>query len=137
MGTANLFLGTHFKWSSHQDGALLCHLSQESYAQNIVKRYRLAEIKFNPLATPYKSGCPIDAIPSENIDEDDKVFVQHRETYQSLIVCLTWISTNTRPDLSISVLFLASYTSCSNQHHLEASIYVVQYLLSTVSQGIT
>ena len=101
-----MFLVTHFEWSSHQDGALLCHLSQEAYAQNIVKRYRLAEIKFNPLATPYKSGCPIDAIPSENIDEDDKVFVRRRKMYQSFFGCLTWLSTNTRPDLSTTVFLL-------------------------------
>ena len=53
MSTVNWFLGTQFEWSSHQDGALSCHLSQEAYAYNIVKRYRLAEINFNPLTTPY------------------------------------------------------------------------------------
>ena len=31
MGTVNWFLGTHFGWSSHQDGALSCHLSWEAY----------------------------------------------------------------------------------------------------------
>ena len=82
MGTANLFLGTHFKWSSHQDGALLCHLSQEAYAQNIVKCYCLADINFNPLATPYQSRCPIDATPLATIDKDDKVFFRRCKTYQ-------------------------------------------------------
>ena len=32
MGTVNWFLGTHFEWSSHQDGGLSCLLSQEAYA---------------------------------------------------------------------------------------------------------
>ena len=65
MGTLNWFLGTHFEWSSHQDGALSCHLSREAYAQNNAERYRLADINFNPLATPYQMVCPINATPSE------------------------------------------------------------------------
>ena len=84
MGTVNWFLGTQFEWSSHQDGALLCHLSQEAYAQNIVERYHLAKINFNPLATPYRSGCPINATPLAIIDEDDKFFVRrHKRTNPS------------------------------------------------------
>ena len=31
IGTLNWFLGTHFEWSSQQDGALLCHFSREAY----------------------------------------------------------------------------------------------------------
>ena len=115
MGTVNWFLGTHFKWSSHQDGALSCHLSQEYYTQNIVERYLLADINFNPLVTPYQSGCPIDATPLATIDEDEKVFFRRRKTYQSLSGCLTWLSTNNRPDLYTAVSFLESYISCPNQ----------------------
>ena len=48
MSTVNWFLGTHFKWSSHQDGALSRLLSQEAYAQNIVERHCLQNIT-NPL----------------------------------------------------------------------------------------
>ena len=32
MGTVNWFLGTHFEWSSHQDGASLVRISEETYA---------------------------------------------------------------------------------------------------------
>ena len=136
MGTVNLFVGTHFEWSSHQDGALLCHLSQEAYAQNIVERHRLQNINFNPLATPYRSGCPIDCVPSAIIDEEDNLFVKRRDAYQSLVGQLTWLATNTRSDLATAVSFLASYSSCPNKQHLEATLYVVRYIRSTMSQGI-
>ena len=56
IGTINWFLGTHFEWSPQKYGTLSCHLSQEASAQNIVDSYRLADINFNPLATPYQSG---------------------------------------------------------------------------------
>ena len=76
MGTVNWFLGTHFEWSSHQDGALLCLLSQEVYDQNIVERHRLQNINFKPLTTPYQSGYPINCVPSAIIDEEDSTFVK-------------------------------------------------------------
>ena len=56
MGTVNWFLGTHFEWSSHQDGTLSYFLSQEAYPQNIKKRHCLQTINLNPLATPYRLG---------------------------------------------------------------------------------
>ena len=112
IGTVNWFLGTHFKWSSHQDGSLSVHLSQEAYAQNVVETYRLTSINFNPLATPYRSGCPIDTTQSTTIDEEEQAFVRRREGYQSLVGRLTWLATNTRPDLFTAVSFLSSYSSC-------------------------
>ena len=79
MGTVNCFLGNHFEWSSHHGGAILFHLPQEAYSQNIVELYCLTDINFNLITTPYQYGFPIDATPSATIDEDDKVFVQRRE----------------------------------------------------------
>ena len=88
------------------------------------------------MATPYRSGCPIDATQPATIDKEDQAFVRRREAYQSLVGRLTWLSTNTRPDLSTAVSFLSSYSSCPAQQHLEAALYVVRYLRSTTSQGI-
>ena len=48
MGTVNWFLGTHFEWSSHQDGALSCLLSQEAYAQNIENSDTMWEMRGRP-----------------------------------------------------------------------------------------
>ena len=58
MGTVNWFLGTHFEWSSHQDGSLSVHLSQEAHVQNVAETYRLASINFNSLATPTVPDAP-------------------------------------------------------------------------------
>jgi len=136
MGTVNWFLGIHFEWSSHQDGSLSVHPSQEAYTQNIVETYHLSGINYNPTVTPYRSGYPIDAIKLATIDEEDKDFVRRRETYQRLVGRLTWLATCTRPDLATAVAFLASYSSCPSQQHVAAALYVVRYLQSTTSQGI-
>ena len=101
-----------------------------------MERHRLQNINFNPLATPYRSGCPIDCVPSSIIDEEYNLFVKRRDAYQSLVGQIIWLATNTRPDLTTTVSFLASYSSCPNKQHLEADLYVVRYIRSTTSQGI-
>eukprot|EP00984_Skeletonema_dohrnii_P019485 scaffold9319_cov84-Skeletonema_dohrnii-CCMP3373.AAC.1 len=122
MGTVNWFIGSHFEWADHADGALSVHISQSAYAQHLVERYKLDSSNYNPHATPYRSGCPIDSIPPANIDELDKWFVQRRDNYRSLIGGLTWLATNTRPDLAPVVSFLASYNSCPAAQHWEAAV---------------
>ena len=101
-----------------------------------MEHHRLQNINFNPLATPYRSGCPIDCVPSAIIDEEDNLFVKRRDAYQSLVGQLTWLAINTRPDLANTVSFLASYSSCPNKQHLEAALSVVRYIRSTTFQGI-
>ena len=118
MGTVNWFLGTHFEWLSHRGSLISIHLSQEAYAHNIAEIHRLANINYNPLVTPYRYGCPIDATPSATINKEDQVFVRRRKAYQSLVGHLAWLATNTCPNLSTVVSFLASYISCPVQQHL-------------------
>ena len=101
-----------------------------------MERHRLPNINFNSITTPYQSGCPIESVPSAIIDKGDQTFVKRQDAYQSLVGCLTWLATNTRPDLATAVSFLASYSSCPNKQHLEAALYVVRYLRSKASQGI-
>ena len=137
MGTVNWFLGTHFEWADHQNGALSVHLSQGAFAQHLVERHRLHNTNLRPKATPYRSGIAIDTFASAKIDENEyHHFVRRRESYQSLVGSLTCLASNTRPDLSPAVSFLASYNSCPSAEHLDAAMYVVKYLRSTVSYGI-
>ena len=80
-----------------------------------MERHRLQNINFNPLSTPYRSGYPIDCVPSATIDKENNLFVKHRETYQYLFGQLTWLATNTWPDLATAASFLVSYSSYPNK----------------------
>lgn len=136
MGIVNWFLGTHFEWADHIDGALSVHLSQRAFAQNLVERHRLGSSNLNPSCSPYRSGVPIDSVPAAEVDESDPAFVRRRHSYQSLVGGLNWLACNTRPDLSTAVSFLAAYSHCPSKGHMEAALYVVKYLRSTASHGI-
>ena len=62
MGVIHWFLGTHFTWQDLPAGELSVHLSQVTYAQNLVERHRQQDTNYNPRATPYHSCLPIDSI---------------------------------------------------------------------------
>ena len=71
-----------------------------------MERHRLQNINFNLLETPYRTGYPIDYVPTAIVDEEGNLFVKRRDAYQSLVGQLTWLATNTRPNLTTAVSFL-------------------------------
>ncbi len=55
------FLGIHFSW--HLTSSLVTvHLNQFGFASNLVKSFFRDSRDPTPMATPYQSGIPIDAI---------------------------------------------------------------------------
>jgi len=137
MGVVNWFLGTHFTWRDLPNGELSVHLSQAAFAQNLVERHRQQHINYNPGATPYRSGLPIDSIQGATVEEmDDPAFVRRREQYQSIVGSLNWLATNTRPDLAPVVSFLGAYNHSPSSAHMDAALYAIKYLRQTVEYGI-
>ena len=68
MGVINWFLGTQFTLA-HRGSEISVHLCQGAFAQNLVEQYRQQDVNFNPRATPYRSGIPIDSIPLASEEE--------------------------------------------------------------------
>ena len=85
-------------------------------------------------ATPYRSGLPIDSIPTETLSASqcDALRLQ----YQSLVGSLNWLAHTTRPDLSTVVSLFAQHQSNPSTGHLEAAKHVVKYLAGTKNLGI-
>jgi len=136
MGPTSWFLGTQFTWVDHPDGHLSVHLTQVAYAQNLVERYQQHNTTFNSQATPYRSGLPIDSIAPTSDPEDDPTFLRRRQQYQSIVGSLNWLATTTRPDISPVTSFLAAHTNKPAPSHVDAALYAVRYLRSTVDFGI-
>ncbi len=137
MGVVNWFLGTHFTWHDHDDGRnISVHLSQMAFAQNLVERYRQQNSNVNPGSTPYRSGLPIDSLAAYSGDMEDPSFLRLRALYQSVVGSLNWLATNTRPDLAPVTSFLAAYNHNPTQQHMDAALYAIKYIHSTVDYGI-
>ena len=57
--------------------------------------------------------------------------------YNELIGSMLYLSTSTRPDISYAIGVLSRYVSCPTTDHWNAAIYLLKYLKSTSSVGIT
>lgn len=84
--------------------------------------------------TPYRSGIPIDSIPTENLlsTQWDALLLQ----YQSLVESLNWLAHTTHPELLMVVSLLAQHQNNPSNGHLEAAKHVVKYLTGTKTLGI-
>ena len=61
MGEATHFLVINFTWTRDQDDHLTVHLTQETFADNLVDTADLTTV--NPVPSPYRPGRPVDVIP--------------------------------------------------------------------------
>ena len=80
-----------------------------------------------PDATSYGSGLPIDACPESDEDKMNPTFEQKRN-YQSIIGSIGWLAQSTRPNLAPSHSFLLAYCNKPSRSHLNAALYVLQYM---------
>ncbi len=72
MGDTEWYLGMKFDWHHFSDGSVNCCISQEGYAAVIVDDMGLSNANRSPLMTPFRSGFPIDTIPSIDMSPDDR-----------------------------------------------------------------
>ena len=136
MGTVEWFLGIHFNWNVSDDEVEV-HLNQSGFARNLVERFECETRDPTPTATPWRSGLPIDSIPSASIDDVSPAQKRRREAYQSLVGSIGWLANTTRPDLSPVHSFLSSYTMVPAAGHMKAALYCLHYINSTHDQGIS
>jgi hypothetical protein len=134
MGQVTHFLGITFQWKYHPDGNLTVSLTQQSFVEALLEPLQIHHYKTSTFTTPFCLGTSIDSIPSVTLSmvEQDKLCLQ----YQSIVVSLNWLAHTTRPDISTSVSLLAQHQNQPSPGHLDAALYVVQYLASTKTLGI-
>jgi hypothetical protein len=135
MGPVDWFLGTAFTWKRHSDGHLSVLLSQSAFTEYTAHRFAVDRINPVPHMTPYRSGIPIDSIPNPPKGDPD----QKRRTkiYQSIVGCINWLATCTRPDIAPCLTFLASYNQGPSHGHYQAALHALKYLYSTADYGIS
>ena len=137
MGTVEWFLGIHFAWKQYPDGHLGVHMNQAGYAANLVERFDYHHQLPSPIATPYRAGFPVDAIPPSTRNEDDRTQKERKARYMSIIGSIGWLVNCTRPDLATIHKFLATYMEKPSLGHEQAAKYVLHYIHSTHDMGIS
>ena len=122
MGELKTFLGITF--TRRKNGAWL---SQSDYVEKILGRFGMKSCK--SVSTPIISG--------------NNMLTKHRESpvisplrYQEIIGCLLFLSTRTRPDISLAVGILCRFASAPNAEHWVQLKRVLRYLSGTIDYGL-
>jgi hypothetical protein len=136
MGAVEWFLGTHLQWMVTPDEVKVL-LSQIGFELHLVEDNNIYLCNITPDATPYRSGLPINACPESDEDEESPTFIQCKQNYQSIVGSIGWLTQTTRPDLAPSHSFLSAYSNKPSCSHLNAALYVLHYIHSTINYGFT
>ena len=131
MGNVTHFLGLRFQWRQQQQ-SLQVHLSQEAFADNLIQQAGLDQFSTKSNLTPFRSGNPVDSIPTTTKQNADK-----STEMRSYVGSLLWLSLGTRPDLSTITNILAKYQNNPSPQHIAAAKYAIKYLKGTKHLGIT
>ena len=120
LGKMSFFLGMQVQ----QDRGEV-FVSQEKYAKEILRKFKMEECK--PIATPMNQKEKF-----SNEDGADKV---DEKLYKSLIGCLMYL-TATRPNITYAVSLLSRYMHCASEIHFKAAKRILRYINGTIGYGV-
>jgi hypothetical protein len=136
MGAMEWLLGMHFQWMVTPDKVKV-HLSQTGIALHLVEDNSIHLRNITPDATPYRAGLPIDACLESDKDKKFPMLIKCKQKYQSIMGSIGWLAQTTRPDLAPSHSFLSAYSNKPSHSHLNAALYVLHYIHSTIDYSFT
>jgi hypothetical protein len=132
MGEVSWFLGSKYEWETLPDGRLTVSITQTAKAEDIIDNHGMSDC--NAIASPYRTGFPIDRIPHDGVPLEQKTALVKK--FQSLVGGVLWLQRHTHPDLSTVVSLLSSNSHNPSQGHYDAAKRVLAYIKGTLDRGI-
>ena len=132
MGAVTYFLGCRYQWFRTANEGVGVHISQPGFIEQLLEKFHMQDSV--PVKTPYRSGLPIDRLPSGGDVSDATPELLSR--YRSLIGALTWLTISTRPDIAVAHKLLSSHMTKPTEAHMEAGKHVLRYLRGTSDRGL-
>ena len=132
MGAVSYFLGCRYQWYRTANDGVGVHISQPGFIEQFLQKFGMSDC--TPAPSPYRSGLPIDRIPSPTENPDNNPLVG---PYRSLMGGLTWLSISTRPDIAVAHKLLSRHVTNPSPGHFEAAKHVLRYLRGTTDRGIS
>ena len=122
MGELKFFLG--FKVKQQSQGTFII---QEKYTQDMLKRFKLDDLKPAKANTPMPLKCQLDSDPNGKV-MDQKV-------YRSMIGSLLYLCAS-RPDIMLSVGICARFEAAPKESHYVVAKLIFIYLDHTPNLGL-
>ena len=114
------------EWQQVSDNdSIIIHLLQEGTISVLVEELGLEDA--NSFHTPYRSGCPVDNIPSTD-HLPPSILQASQEQLQSFVGSLNWPACGTHIDISTITNMLARHLYSAKPSHVAAARYVMKYL---------
>ncbi|CAI5723456.1 unnamed protein product [Peronospora farinosa] len=129
LGEVKFILGMEID-HDRNDSTLM--IRQTRYIDDVVCRFNQDEAK--AVVNPCESGLKLSKIQSPATDAE--IEEMQSKPYRSLIGCMLYITTCTRPDVAYIITQLSRFLENPGQQHWKASIRVLRYLKTTRDYGI-
>ena len=100
-------------------------ISQQSFAEELVKKFRVTSVQ----SVPLKVG-----VKQEEFDENEET---ESWPFRELVGGLMWLAISTRPDISNAVRSVARYCSALKAVHWKSALGILAYINGTCGFGIT
>ncbi|KAE8974324.1 hypothetical protein PR002_g25946 [Phytophthora rubi] len=107
-------------------------IKQTRYIDDVTNRFNQQDAK--EVVNPCESGMKLTKMQSPTTNAERQAM--KTKPYRSLIGCLLYITTCTRPDVVYIVTQLSRFLENPGQQHWKAAIRVLRYLKSTKDLGI-
>uniref|UniRef100_H3H5K8 Reverse transcriptase Ty1/copia-type domain-containing protein n=1 Tax=Phytophthora ramorum TaxID=164328 RepID=H3H5K8_PHYRM len=129
LGPAKFILGMEI---DHDTTAGTLMIKQTRYIDDVVERFGQKHAK--PVDNPCAAGLKLSKSQSPGTESERNAM--RSKPYRSLIGCLLYIATCTRPDIAFVVTQLSRFLENPGQQHWNAAVRVLRYLKSTRQHGI-
>ncbi|KAE9161058.1 Retrovirus-related Pol polyprotein from transposon TNT 1-94 [Phytophthora fragariae] len=129
LGPAKFILGMEI---DHDMTAGTLKIKQTRYIDDVVERFGQENAK--PVDNPCAAGLKLSKTQSPGTDAEQNAM--RSKPYRSLIGCLLYITTCTRPDIAFMATQLSRFLENPGQQHWNAAVRVLRYLKSARQHGI-
>jgi len=123
LGPLNYFLGVRVVQNT--DGSIW--IGQTAYCEKVIERFGMANCK--PISSPADPNAKL-----EKATDSDELF--EAPMYQSMVGCLIYLSSQTRPDISFAVNQVSRFCSRPTNTHYVAVKRILRYLKGTSDLGL-
>ena len=125
LGTVKHLLGIAVSWDRPNR---LVKLSQTALIDKIISQF--GQCDATPLSLPMQPGLKLQCIDRSTLSREELDRIQ-KLPYRSLIGCLLYLATGTRPDIAFAVQQLSQFLDSYTEIHWNAAIRLVRYLKGT------
>jgi hypothetical protein len=127
MGELDYFLGVKIE---REHGRV--RLSQKTYLGNVLTRFGMTECKSAPNPMAHPAGLMAKRAPSEAERSE-----MRSTPFRAAIGSLLYLSTRTRPDITVAVSILAKHSQDPSPIHWQGVKRVMRYLKGTMNYGLS